>query len=131
LKDRKEEKENQYDVLLAQFKRVEEDTRKTKRDIEDQNKDKTYLESKIAELTLHIDTAQRLLKKTISNKEDNMVDENLMKLEIKKLKQVLENRADEVLDLNKRRIQLEMVIFFLFSRKDLLIAYKILTSNRQ
>jgi hypothetical protein len=130
LKDRKEEKENQYDVLLAQFKRVEEDTRKTKRDIEDQNKDKTYLESKIAELTLHIDTAQRLLKKTISNKEDNMVDENLMKLEIKKLKQVLENRADEVLDLNKRRIQLEMVIFY-FQEKTILLAYKIITTNRQ
>ncbi len=130
MKDRKEEKENQYDVLLAQFKRVEEDTRKTKRDIEDQNKDKTYLESKIAELTLHIDTAQRLLKKTISNKEDNMVDENLMKLEIKKLKQVLENRADEVLDLNKRRIQLEMVIFY-FQEKTILLAYKIITTNRQ
>ena len=38
-----------------------------------------------------------------------MVDENLMKLEIKKLTQILESRADEVLDLNKRRIQLEMV----------------------
>lgn len=38
-----------------------------------------------------------------------MVDENLMKLEIKKLKQILESKADEVLDLNKRRIQLEMV----------------------
>lgn len=109
MKERKEEKENQFDVLLTQFKRVEEDTRKTKRDIEDQNKDKFYLESKIAELTLHIDTAERLLRKTTSIKEDNMVEENLMKLQIKKLKQGLESKADEVLDLNKRRIQLEMV----------------------
>ena len=118
LKEKKEEKENQFDILMTQFKRVEEDTRKSKRDIDELNKEKSYLHSKIAELTLHIDTAQRLLKKTISSKEDNMVDENLMKLEIKKLKQVLESKADEVLDLNKRRIQLEMVIelfcFFLF-----------------
>lgn len=69
LKGVKEEKQNQYDVLMTQFKRVEEDTRKVKRDIEDFSKETTYMTTKIAELTLHIDTAQRLLKKTISQKE--------------------------------------------------------------
>lgn len=52
-----------------QSKRVEEDIRKTKRDIEELYKDKNYLTTKIAELTLHIDTAQRLLKKTTVQKE--------------------------------------------------------------
>ena len=69
LKVVKEEKEKQYDILNAQFKRVEDDTRKYKREIEDLNKDKNSLSSKIAELTLHIDTAQRLFKKTVSKKE--------------------------------------------------------------
>lgn len=110
LKTIRDDKENQYDLLMTQFKRVEDDTRKFKRDIEELNKEKNYLHSKIAELTLHIDTAQKILKKTIVQKEDIMVDENLMKLEIKKLRQNLENKADEVLDLNKRRIQLEMAM---------------------
>jgi hypothetical protein len=124
LKERKEEKENQFDILMTQFKRVEEDTRKAKRDIEELNKEINYITSKIAELTLHIDTAQRLLKKTKSSKEDNMVDENLMKLEIKKLKQILESKADEVLDLNKRRIQLEMVQSLVkFKNKNLFCSY--------
>jgi hypothetical protein len=48
---------------------------------------------------------------------DTMVDENIMKLEIKKLKQTLEGKADEVLDLNKRRMQLEMVMTFFINLK--------------
>jgi len=106
----KEEKTNQYDILLAQFKRVEDDTRKYKRDIEDLSREKNNLSTKIAELTLHIDTAERLLKKIINKKEDTMVEENLMKLEIKKLRQNLDSKADQCLDLNKRRIQLEMAM---------------------
>ena len=65
----KEEKTNQYDILLAQFKRVEDDTRKYKREIEDLSREKNNLGTKIAELTLHIDTAERLLKKIINKKE--------------------------------------------------------------
>ena len=66
LKKVKEEKASQYDLLMTQYKRVEDETRKSKRAIEELGKEKTYIDSKIAELTLHIDTAQRLLER-ISN----------------------------------------------------------------
>ena len=36
-----------------------------------------------------------------------MVNENLKKLEIKKLREVLEREADQVLDLNKNRVKLD------------------------
>lgn len=36
-----------------------------------------------------------------------MVDENMLKLEIRRLRDMLNGRADEVLSLEKRRLQLE------------------------
>lgn len=107
LKKVKEEKRAQFDTLLNQYKRVEDETRKSKREIEELNKEKDYIGSKIAELTLHIDTAQRLLEKSTVQKEELMVNENLKKLELNRLKDMLEKRADEVLNLNKERIKLE------------------------
>ncbi len=107
LKKVKEEKRAQFDTLLNQYKRVEDESRKSKREIEELNKEKDYIGSKIAELTLHIDTAQRLLEKSTVQKEELMVNENLKKLELNRLKDMLEKRADEVLNLNKERIKLE------------------------
>ena len=107
LKKVKEEKRNQYDTLLVQFKRVEDETRKSKREIDNLVKEKNYVDSKIAELTLHISTAQKLLESTVREKSDMMVNENIRKLELKVLREKLEKEADQVLDLNNQRIKLE------------------------
>jgi chromosome segregation ATPase len=69
LKKVKEEKKNQFDTLMIQFKRVEDEKRKSKREIEELDKEYTYISSKIAELRLHIDTAQRLLGRINFEKE--------------------------------------------------------------
>lgn len=41
-----------------------------------------------------------------------MVDQNILKLEIKRLREMLNSKADEVFDLEKRRLQLETVLNF-------------------
>jgi predicted nucleic acid-binding Zn-ribbon protein len=69
LKKVKEEKMSQYETLVSQNNRVQEEIRKSKRDIEILNKEKTQIDSKIAELTLHIKNAENLLEKIISEKE--------------------------------------------------------------
>ncbi len=107
LKRAKAEKKDQFDMLMGQYKRVEDETRKSKRGIEELNKNKAYIDSKIAELTLHIDTAQRLLDKIVVGKSDLMVNENLKKLELKKLRTALDKEADQVLALNNEQIKLE------------------------
>ena len=40
-----------------------------------------------------------------------MVDENILKLQIKRLKDHLNSKADDVLSLETQRLQLETVIF--------------------
>ena len=107
LKRARDDKRAQFDTLAVQFKRVEDETRKSKREIDELSKEKAYVTSRIAELTLHIDTAHRTLDKIVVEKEDMMVNENLKKLELNKLRDTLDKRADEVLALNKERIKLE------------------------
>lgn len=68
LKKIKEEKRNQFDTLLVQFKRVEDETRKSKREIDEIGREKNYIDSKIAELNLHIETANRLLDNIVRQK---------------------------------------------------------------
>lgn len=41
-----------------------------------------------------------------------MVDQNILKLEIKRLREMLNSKADEVFGLEKRRLQLETVLNF-------------------
>ena len=41
--------------------------------------------------------------------QESMVDENILKLEIKRLKDFLSSRADDVLSLEKRKLRLEAV----------------------
>ncbi len=107
LKATKQEKMIQYDTLMTQYKRVQDETRKTKAQIEELNKNRVYVDTKLSELTLTIDNSEKLLEKTINQKEEIMVNENLKKLELIKLRDLLDKRADDVLNLNKERIKLE------------------------
>ena len=56
---------------------------------------------------MHNDSSERELKNITSKKEDLMVEENILKLEIKRLRDQLQNRANRVLSLEDRRLLLE------------------------
>ena len=59
------------------------------------------------ELTLHNDSSERELKNITNKRQDLMVDENILKLEIKRLRDQLNNRANNVLTLEERRLLLD------------------------
>lgn len=61
------------------------------------------------EINLHIDSTQRELKKVVGGKQSLMVDENITKLEVKRLRDGLFSHAGEVQSLEKRRLQLDTV----------------------
>ncbi|KAK3095543.1 hypothetical protein FSP39_015932 [Pinctada imbricata] len=107
LTDDLDQRNNTHTLLTLQLKRLQDDIRRVKRDLEKSGAEKDDLTSKIEELNLYNDSSEKELNTIILNKQDMMVDENILKLEIKRLRGMLNNKADEVLTLEKRRLQLE------------------------
>lgn len=102
-----EQRNNTHTLLTLQLKRLQDDIRRVKRDWEKSASEKCDLTSKIEELNLYNDSSEKELRKIIRNKQDMMVDQNILKLEIKRLRGMLNSKADEVFGLEKRRLQLE------------------------
>lgn len=102
-----EERQLAHAMLNAQLKRLQDDIRKVKRDLEKGTASKDDLTTKINELNLYNENSQRELRQIIAAKQDLMVDDNLLKLEIKRLRETLNERAGDVLTLEKRKQQLE------------------------
>ena len=88
---------------------LQDDIRRVSRELEKGGAEKDDLISKIEELDLYNDSSERELKKIIGGKQNLMVDQNVLKLELKRLREMLNERADEVFSLEKRRLQLETV----------------------
>ncbi|XP_071508551.1 coiled-coil domain-containing protein 39-like [Diadema antillarum] len=102
-----EERNTTHGLLSTQLKRLQDDIRRVKRDLDKSGAEKADLTSKIEELNLHNDSSNRELRRIVKDKQDQMVEENILKLELKRLRDILNSRADEVLTLEKRRLQLE------------------------
>lgn len=102
-----EQKSHTRHMLSLQLKRLQDDVRRVKRDLEKSTTEKDSLTSKIEELDLHNDSSQRELVNVINIKQELMVEENLMKLQLKRIRDRLNDKADLVYDLEHRKLQLE------------------------
>ncbi|XP_068685794.1 coiled-coil domain-containing protein 39-like [Montipora capricornis] len=102
-----EEHNSTHTLLSAQMKNLNDDLRRANRDLGKGKEDMKNLTSKIEELNLHNDSSERERKKVVALKQNLMVDENILKLEIKRLRETLSSKADNVLNLEKRKLQLE------------------------
>nr|KAG5697900.1 hypothetical protein BaRGS_026838 [Batillaria attramentaria] len=102
-----DEKNNTHNLLALQLKRLQDDIRRVTRELETSGAVKADLTSKIEELSLYNENSERELRTLIKNKQDKMVDENLMKLEIKRLRDMLNDKSGEVLTQEKRHLQLQ------------------------
>lgn len=71
------------------------------------NHDKAALEDTIHELQLENDVVSRTLRNSVRNKEEAIVQHDLLRLEVKKLRDRLNERADEVHGLTNRKFQLQ------------------------
>jgi UDP-glucose:O-linked fucose beta-1,3-glucosyltransferase len=77
--------QHQTETLLQnQLKRLQDDLRRTMRDVEKSHGEKNILIGKIDELNLHIDSTKRESKKINHNKEDLIVDKNIIMLELQR-----------------------------------------------
>ncbi|PVD18338.1 hypothetical protein C0Q70_20887 [Pomacea canaliculata] len=136
LQEELNEKNNIHSVLIIQVKRLQDDVRRVTSQLEKTSGEKAGLTTKIEETILYNSVADRELKSVIKNKQDRMVDENIKKLEVKRLKDMLNSKSDDVLTQEKRRLQLETAMKERMQEiaihKDMLVAqYRAADTERQ
>ncbi|NXG26340.1 CCD39 protein, partial [Grallaria varia] len=106
LKKTLEEKQSAYDVLQEQYKKLQNDIQFMKRTIDKTGEETSGMMMKIDELNLYNERSIQDLKKAKALKQDMMVENNLLKLEVKRLKDTLCNKTEKVLSLEKQRLEL-------------------------
>ena len=110
LNERSEDWKRKISLLNSQYKKVQEDLRQMKRFLTGLEKEKTVVMEQIAELSLYNDSATSQLSAKVKEKEEMMVDENILRLELRKLRSFLNARADNVLSLENRQAQLQLAL---------------------
>ncbi|NWS65702.1 CCD39 protein, partial [Crotophaga sulcirostris] len=110
LKETLQEKKNAYDVLHAQYKKLQSDVHFMKRAMDKIGDEKSGVLLKIDELSVFNEGSDQELKKAKAIKQEMMVEDNLLKLELKRLQDVLCNKAEKVLTLEKQKLELERAI---------------------
>ncbi|NWQ63001.1 CCD39 protein, partial [Neopipo cinnamomea] len=110
LKKTLEEKKNAYDVLQAQYRKLQNDVQFMRRTIHKTGEETSALVVKIDELNLYNERSIQDLKKAKALKQDMMVENNLLKLELKRLKDTLCNKTEKVLSMEKQRLELNKAI---------------------
>ncbi|XP_049631867.1 coiled-coil domain-containing protein 39 [Suncus etruscus] len=101
-----EEKKSTFDLLEAQIEKLHNDLYFIKKLNAKNLDEKQALLTKINELNLFNDTSEKELKKTKTLKQNLMIEDNLLKLEVKRTRELLHSKAEEVLSLEKRKQQL-------------------------
>ncbi|XP_057256421.1 coiled-coil domain-containing protein 39 isoform X4 [Pezoporus wallicus] len=105
-----EEKKNTYDVLHVQYKKLKNDVHFLKRAVDKTGEEASGMMSKINDLNLFNDRSDQELKKAKAIKQEMMVEDNLLKLELNRLQDILCNKSKKVLTLEKQKLELKKAI---------------------
>nr|XP_048285854.1 coiled-coil domain-containing protein 39 [Myodes glareolus] len=106
LKKTLDEKKSTLSLLEAQIKKLHNDLYFLKKSNSKNNDEKQSLMNKINELHLFVDRSEKELNKARATKQDLMIEDNLLKFEVKRTREMLHSKAEEVLSLEKRKQQL-------------------------
>jgi hypothetical protein len=97
-------------ILNVQHKRATEDLRLSKRQLDILIKQRDASVDSVADLNIYNERAATQLVSKTREKEELMVDENILRLELRKLRGFLNTRADDVLSLENRQAQLQLAL---------------------
>ncbi|CAL8281059.1 unnamed protein product [Lota lota] len=102
-----EERTRTAQLLSIQLKELEDDIRCVRKEAERTAAENREMTAKMDELQLFNDASDKELRKLRTSKQDAMVEENILKLELRRLRDLLYSRADGVLSQEKRRLELQ------------------------
>ncbi|XP_063163936.1 coiled-coil domain-containing protein 39 [Candoia aspera] len=102
-----DEKNQAHNTLQSQQKKLQSDIHFIKLAIGKTGEEMAGLKTRADEINLFMDKSEKLLKKARADKQDLMIEDNLLKLELKRVRDTLYNKAEQVLSLEKRKQQLK------------------------
>eukprot|EP00993_Chasmostoma_nieuportense_P002379 NODE_317_length_2417_cov_31.749782_g295_i0.p1 GENE.NODE_317_length_2417_cov_31.749782_g295_i0~~NODE_317_length_2417_cov_31.749782_g295_i0.p1 ORF type:complete len:513 (-),score=209.92 NODE_317_length_2417_cov_31.749782_g295_i0:73-1611(-) len=102
--------QKQHKVLDLQVKRVLDDVRQGKMTVEDCTKTKARHNNSVLELTLENESCQVELTKLTKEKEQLMVNHDVLKLQVNRLDKLLRNKGKDVYNEANRKAQLAITI---------------------
>uniref|UniRef100_F6Q9Z1 Coiled-coil domain-containing protein 39 n=1 Tax=Equus caballus TaxID=9796 RepID=F6Q9Z1_HORSE len=106
LKKTFEDKKSTVGLLETQIKKLHNDLYFMKKSNSKNLDEKQLLMTKINELNLFNDRSEKELNEAKALKQDLMIEDNLLKLEVKRTREMLHSKAEEVLSLEKRKQQI-------------------------
>ena len=65
--------------------------------MEKNSAEETVVREKVWDVNLYVNITEQQIKKAIAEKHNMMVDENVLKLEIKRLREFLHEKADQIM----------------------------------
>lgn len=97
-------------LLKQQLQKLDDELRLCNKRTKKDTAEYESLKDKLAELELEITRSQEDLTKTKNAKEDLMVNENILKLELRRMRMQLNTRADKVFTLEQQQLQLKVAM---------------------
>ncbi|XP_032081218.1 coiled-coil domain-containing protein 39 [Thamnophis elegans] len=104
---RMDEKKQAFNTLQAEEKKLQSEIHFSKLAIDKTGEEMVGLNTRLDEINLFTDKSDKLLKKARAEKQDLMIEDNLLKLELKRVRDLLYNKAEKVLCLEKQKQQLK------------------------
>ena len=104
------EQQSTQKLLREQIGSIDDQIRMQRKKQDKDSEERERLGEYITQLELGNKRLEKDLKRAVTSKEDLLVEDNIIKLEIKRVRQALNERADKVYSLEQRKMQLKQTM---------------------